>query len=93
MVEYAAHGTGKLSTDRLQALEVAVPTPELQAQFADRVRPMRELSSVLAVRAEGLRMARDLLLPRLVTGTIDVDALDVDGAFHWMDLAEASSGA
>lgn len=76
MVEFAAHGTGKLSTDRLKALTIPVPPEDVQDQFVAVVRPMRELMSVLRRQVRTLEHARDLLLPRLVCGELDVSELD-----------------
>jgi type I restriction enzyme S subunit len=78
MVELAGHGTGKLSTDRLKAIEIALPPQPIQLQFADVVAPMRELLSTAARSAERLGAARDLLLPRLVTGRLDTSDIDLD---------------
>lgn len=78
MVEYAAHGTGKLSTDRLKALPLLHPPADLQKRFVERVGHMRSLMSNLRSQVDKLREALDLLLPRLVTGEIDVSDLDID---------------
>lgn len=79
MVEYAAHGTGKLSTDRLQALPFLIPDPVTQDHFARAAGPMRDLVSTLVTQNGVLREARDLLLPRLVSGELDVSELDLAG--------------
>lgn len=78
MVEYAAHGTGKLSTDRLQALMIPRPPVLIQRQFVAMVGPLRELMSNLNMQNELLHKARDLLLPRLVSGEIEVSDLDLE---------------
>ena len=51
-----------------------------------------QLKKKLGEEAERLQVARDLVLPRLVTGTIDVESLGVDDVFGWTELAEASVG-
>lgn len=79
MVEFAGHGTGKISTDRLQALHVLRPPMELQRYFADTFRPLREMMTTLKSAGDRLVRLRDDLLPKLVTGQIDVSMLDVDG--------------
>lgn len=78
MVELAGHGTGKLSTDRLQAIQIVRPPLAAQRKFASTVRPLREQMTVLRIGANRLVELRDLLLPKLVTGKIDVSALDPD---------------
>ena len=77
MVEFAAHGTGKLSTDRIQALAIPHPTETIQQLFVRSVEPMRKLMSNLRRQNRALREARDLLLPRLVSGELDVSELDL----------------
>lgn len=76
MVEFAAHGTGKLSTGRIQALAIPCPPESIQQLFIRCVEPMRELMSNLQRQNRALREARDLLLPRLVSGELDVSELD-----------------
>jgi type I restriction enzyme, S subunit len=41
MVEYAAHGTGKISTDRLKKLPVIVPPQDLQERFGSLAADVR----------------------------------------------------
>ena len=78
MVEYAAHGTGKLSTDRLQALVIPHPPAAIQRQFVDVVAPMRQLMSNLGAQNRVLSEARSLLLPRLVSGELDIAELALE---------------
>jgi type I restriction enzyme S subunit len=78
MVEFAAHGTGKLSTDRLKAIEIPVPPADLQARFVEIVQPMRQLVGSLRDEVRLLMTARDLLLPKLISGEVDVTDLDID---------------
>jgi type I restriction enzyme S subunit len=56
---------------------VAVPPPALEQRFADTVAPM--FAAVEALSQTNIRLARlcDLVLPRLVTGAIDVSKLDL----------------
>ena len=77
MVEFAAHGTGKLSTDRIQALTIPHPPEPIQQRFVGSVEPMMELMSNLQGHSRVLRKARNLLLPRLVSGELDVSELDL----------------
>lgn len=88
MVEFAGHGTGKISTDRLQALHVLRPPMELQRHFADSFRPLREMMTALKLAGDRLVRLRDDLLPKLVTGQIDVSTLDVDG----LDWSSSTAG-
>lgn len=47
------------------------------AKFEDLVAPMLKLILTLSKRIEVLRQTRDLLLPRLVSGEVDVSELDI----------------
>jgi type I restriction enzyme S subunit len=55
-----------------------VPPEELDREFAAAVGPNHKLVWTLAQASERLRELRDLLLPWLVTGQIDVSSLDLD---------------
>lgn len=88
MVEFAGHGTGKISTDRLQALHLLRPPVELQRQFAEIFRPLREMMTALKLSGDRLVRLRDDLMPRLVSGEIDVSTLDVDGPVASGSMAE-----
>jgi len=57
--------------------EVAVPPGEAQAVFEQRVSPMADLRCSLARKNANLRRTRDLLLPRLISGELDVSGLDI----------------
>lgn len=78
MVEFAAHGTGKLSTDRLKALSIPVPPAATQDMFVALVRPARELMSVMQRQVKVLQEARDLLLPILVSGEVGLSDLGLE---------------
>jgi type I restriction enzyme S subunit len=77
MVELAGHGTGKLSTDRVKSLKFPLPPVGIQSTFATEIRPIRELMSALIAEKRSLALTRDLLLPRLVTGRVDISDIDL----------------
>ena len=54
------------------------PPNGLLGAFHDQTAPMLELVQVLATTNRNLRSTRDLLLPKLVSGDIDVSDLDID---------------
>jgi len=54
------------------------PPRYLQKAFADAVQPMRLHCIILATKSANLRRTRDLLLPRLVSGEVDVSDLPID---------------
>ncbi len=80
MVEFAGHGTGKISTDRLQAVHLLKPPMDLQVRFAETFRPLRDMMTALRQTQDRLVSLRDTLLPKLVTGEIDVSTLDLGAA-------------
>jgi type I restriction enzyme S subunit len=61
------------------AKQLPLPPAELCAAFGGLVRPLVRLSHQLEKRSDNLRRTRDLLLPRLVSGEIDVSDLSIDG--------------
>jgi type I restriction enzyme S subunit len=72
-----ASGTTRLRITRreLAAMEFVVPTPEIQQQFADIVEPQGAMIGALRQQIQNLRRTRDLLLPRMLSGQIDVEAI------------------
>ena len=64
-------------TDFLSLL-VLIPTKSLLNAFHERVSPMIHICNTLRLKNTNLRQARDLLLPRLISGKIDVSELDID---------------
>lgn len=69
-----ASGTTRLRITRreLAALEFVVPPIPLQDQFAAIAEPNRDLALTLRKKIDNLRRTRDLLLPRLLSGQIDL---------------------
>lgn len=57
---------------------IAHPTHDVERAFSDTVGPIDSLRKTLAAQNRVLRGARDLLLPRLVSGELDVSELDLD---------------
>jgi type I restriction enzyme, S subunit len=66
-----------ISKEKVAATEVAVPTDEILAQFAERVGPLRLQSHRLRHINAKLASTRNLLLPRLVTGRLDISNVDL----------------
>jgi type I restriction enzyme, S subunit len=54
---------------------VAVPPEELVIKFEQIVLPMLKLRLNLQDKIENLRTTRDLLLPKLISGELDVSTL------------------
>jgi type I restriction enzyme S subunit len=60
---------------RIEEFAFARPTPELAAQFADLLTPMLSLCDTLERKNANLAATRDLLLPKLISGELDVSAM------------------
>lgn len=68
----------RVKPEDVMSMAVVAPTPELVADYARAVRPMLSLADILLRQVEVLRESRDLLLPRLVSGQLDVSNLELD---------------
>lgn len=68
----ASHGTKKLETAVLQAVEVPVPPLALRRHFVEYASPLHQQMDVLTEQYRKLERARDILLPRLMNGELAV---------------------
>ena len=60
---------------RIEEFAFARPTPELAAKFAELFAPMLSLCDKLERKKANLQATRDLLLPKLISGELDVSAV------------------
>lgn len=74
-----ATGRQRVRNECFDSYSIALPPGPLLNEFTSVVRPMFRLSYRLFELAKVHRETRDLLLPRLVSGEIDVAALDFPG--------------
>lgn len=79
-------GTTMKHIKRSALSEVFVPRPmdDVQQGYVSEVRPIVELVQDLIRQNANLRSTRDLLLPKLVSGEVDVSDLDIDT--EWLAL-------
>lgn len=79
---YAATGAtmANLSRGKFSALKMLRPADELISQFHDTTSPMMGMILSLQRKNANLRAQRDMLLPKLVTGEIDVS--EAEGALE-----------
>jgi type I restriction enzyme S subunit len=59
----------------LQNMPVPIPSSQIARKFEEIVGPMLDELGILATQNQNLRRTRDLLLPRLLSGQIDVEAM------------------
>ena len=64
--------------DDLAEFKVALPPVDLDQKFTQAVGPMIKLAEILISANQNLRATRDLLLPSLISGELDVSDLDID---------------
>ncbi len=67
-----------INKKELTGLPVLRPPRDLVTAFEEQDGPMFKLVEVLTSTNQNLRQTRDLLLPRLISGEIDVSDLDID---------------
>jgi type I restriction enzyme S subunit len=60
---------------RIEEYQFAQPTSDLAVRFADQVAPMFSLCDTLEQKNANLGATRDLLLPKLISGELDVSAV------------------
>lgn len=70
----------RANTGILMSHSIPHPTDDLERAFNATVGPMDDLRKILAAQSRRLREARDFLLPRLVSGELNVSELDLDQA-------------
>ncbi len=67
----------ELNRDLIKNIPVVVPTDEVLGKFECGVYNWMVLKNQLVLKNTNLRKTRDLLLPRLISGDIDVSELDI----------------
>jgi type I restriction enzyme S subunit len=61
-----------LSLEAASAQEITLPPRRLRLQYSQLIEPFLRLTKVLELRNANLRAQRDLLLPKLISGEIDL---------------------
>lgn len=89
--EFKGYATGatfpELSKGKFKVLSIDWPSKEILTSFNDLISKIHATLFSLTKQNQLLKEARDILLPRLMTGMIDVDALDLRG-FEAQDVDE-----
>ena len=79
-VDYLKTNTGgatfdTIVVDTFRRMEVVSPSQAIASQFSELIDPVFEQVNTLQRQIQNLRRTRDLLLPRLLSGQLDVEAL------------------
>jgi type I restriction enzyme S subunit len=82
LAETLATGTTRPRITRrsISAMTILVPPPFIQQKYSELVSIMYDLSNTLRREIINLQRTRDLLLPRLVSGRMDVGDLEIPSA-------------
>lgn len=65
-----------LNRNQAHSLPIVVPDAETLASFEKGAKPMFELKNTLEMKNTNLRTTRDMLLPKLVSGEINVEQIE-----------------
>jgi type I restriction enzyme, S subunit len=71
-----ATGRQRVRRESLEAFPLGEPDEEIMKRFTNIVRPMFKQIHVLARSNSSLHQARDLLLPKLISGEIDLSGME-----------------
>jgi len=67
-----------VTKDDMQNIELLIPSSELITRFIENIKPIFRKIEILSLKNINLRKTRDLLLPRLISGEINVEDLDIN---------------
>lgn len=73
----AGSAVPSMTTDILNAMELIIPSPESLADFEDMVQPLYKVMKDNEIENKKLAELRDALLPKLMSGELDVSDLDI----------------
>ncbi len=78
IISVASGATFKeISRGEFREFSIVVPPPPIENTFAETVEPMCRLIENLIKKNHNLVVTRDLLLPKLISGELDVSELDI----------------
>ena len=76
--------------DTFKQIQIALSPDEVALSFVESVKPTFDASLNLYRKNQLLRTTRDLLLPKLISGKLDVEDLDIDVGEPLEELAEVT---
>lgn len=62
----------------LDAEKLPIPPKDIIDKFTENIRPIYDLIQTFGLKNQNLRHTRELLIPKLISGEIDVSELDID---------------
>ena len=68
----------KINQNNLNRIPIFSPTQDVLERFNKMIEPIFDDIATLDLKTLNLRQTRDLLLPKLISGEIDVSELDID---------------
>lgn len=68
----------QLTNDAMRSIKIKIPNESLLEIFNNTVDPLFDNSDILRLQNQHLKEARDVLLPRLMAGMIDVEKLELE---------------
>lgn len=81
---YTQFATGsaqpQLPIKTLEKIPIIIPAEHLMTLFNEQIYPTNRMIELLQLKNMNLQESRDLLLPKLISGELDVDELDIEGA-------------
>ena len=67
-----------VNTKILREMRILLPSQNIQNQYSELVKGNDTLLINLEKKNENLRQTRDLLLPRLISGALDVSEMEIE---------------
>ena len=92
--QYEVQSTGIKNfkfTEFLAREQIAVPPKAIQGQFDMQFQTIQSQIEILGKKTSNLRTTRDLLLPKLISGKLDVSDLDIDVGLTAEAMEEATA--
>ena len=70
-------GVPSLNRNHLSALKIYIPDCETQKMFDRQIKPIFEKANILERAVENLNLTKEKLLPRLISGKLSAEDLDI----------------
>lgn len=80
-----------VSVQSVKRYPLLVPSSSLLKEFEELIHPIWEEVTLLHAKCDNLRATRDLLLPKLISGKLDVEDLDIDVGMKAEELMEEAA--